>query len=176
MRVIAGQYRGLPIPQPKGGHVRPTTDRAKEGLFNILSHKIELEGCNVLDLFAGSGNISIEFASRGCPKVTAVEKNPQIVNQIKSFIEQRGIMNVRVITQDVFSFLMRKSGPFQIIFADPPYDLPRIPELIDLVLNSSLLASEGMLIIEHPSQLTLSHPSLQDTRKYGQSVFSFFSN
>ncbi len=174
MRVIAGQYKGMVIPMPKKGSIRPTTDRSKEALFSIINSRYDLEECSVLDLFGGSGGVAFEFASRFSKEVVSVEMNRRVQQQCKDFAQTKGINEIRFVCSDVFSFLKRNGQLFDIIFADPPYDLTKIKELPDAVENSNALNKNGVLIIEHHSTLQWNHPSLIESRNYGQSVFSFF--
>lgn len=155
--------------------VRPTTDMAKEALFNILYNLYDFDECHVLDLFCGTGNISIEFASRGIPSVTAVDKHSGCVYWVKSVIEKYELNAIDVVKADVFKFLEQHKKSYQIIFADPPYNLPTIPLIPQLVSQHNLLADNGLLIVEHPSLLRLEgQPGYTETRKYGNSSFSFF--
>lgn len=156
--------------------VRPTTDMAKEALFNILYNTYDFEECNVLDLFSGTGNISIEFASRGIKQVTAVDKYPGCIYWMKSVIEHYKLTGIELQKADVFKFLAQHTKTYQIIFADPPYDLPTIPLIPKLVAERQLLAPNGMLVIEHPTLLKLKdQPGYTETRRYGNSSFSFFN-
>lgn len=161
---------------PKDGSIRPTTDRAKESLFNILIHQWDFAGCRILDLFAGSGNIGLEFLSRGAQRVMCVEKNPKVASQLKSFADQHSMEQLKVLKQDAFRFIRNTEEKFHIVFADPPYHLPEIRILPEAVFDNNLLETGGLLIIEHPSQLSWTHQAYQSSRKYGQSMFSFFSN
>lgn len=155
--------------------VRPTTDMAKEALFNILYNLYDFEECNVLDLFCGTGNISIEFASRGIPSITAVDKHSGCVYWVKSVIEKYDLPAIDVVKADVFKFLDQHKKSYQIIFADPPYNLPTIPLIPQMVMKNNLLTDNGILIVEHPSLLRLEgQPGYKETRKYGNSSFSFF--
>lgn len=148
---------------------------AKEALFNILYNTYDFDNCNVLDLFCGTGNISFEFASRGIKHVTAVDKHSGCIYWVKSVIEKHQLNEIEVQKADVFKFLEQKHGPYQIIFADPPYDLTNIPKIPELVIKNNLLADNGMLIVEHPSLLKLKDmPGFTETRRYGNSSFSFF--
>ncbi|MFT5724880.1 MAG: 16S rRNA (guanine966-N2)-methyltransferase [Bacteroidia bacterium] len=174
MRVIAGLYKGLTIPLPKGGDIRPTTDRAKEALFSILTNRYDVSECTVLDLFGGSGNVSFEFLSRGCNQITFVEKNQRVSKQAEAFAESKDISGIKFTTADVFAFIKRTSKKFDIIFADPPYNLYNISEIPTLVREKGLLKSKGTLIIEHDSKLQWDSSYLVESRPYGQSVFSMF--
>jgi len=175
MRIIGGKLKGIRMNAPERLPVRPTTDMAKEALFNILYNLYDFEECNVLDLFCGTGNISIEFASRGIPSITAVDKHSGCVYWVKSVIEKYDLPAIDVVKADVFKFLDQHKKTYQIIFADPPYNLPTIPLIPQLVMKNNLLTDNGVLIVEHPSLLRLEgQPGYQETRKYGNSSFSFF--
>lgn len=155
--------------------VRPTTDMAKEALFNILYNTYDFDSCEVLDLFCGTGNISIEFASRGIQKVTSVDKHSGCIYWVKSVADKYDLKEIETYKGDVFKFLEQHTRPYQIIFADPPYDLPTIPLIPQLVAKNKLLTENGMLVVEHPSLLKLQdQPGYRETRKYGNSSFSFF--
>lgn len=155
--------------------VRPTTDMAKEALFNILYNTYDFDSCNVLDLFCGTGNISIEFASRGIKQVTAVDKHSGCIFWVKSVIDHYKLTEIELQKADVFKFLAQDKKRYQIIFADPPYDLPTIPQIPQLVAEHKLLTENGLLVVEHPSLLKLKdQPGYTETRRYGNSSFSFF--
>lgn len=174
MRIVSGTHRGRIIKPPKNLPVRPTTDIAKESLFNILNNLICFEDLKVLDLFAGTGSISFEFSSRGCKEVTAVEQNFKCVNFIKKTSDQLNMGGIKVVQANTFSFL-KTSLQYDLIFADPPYDIGRYEELTNLILNNNILAKEGLLIIEHPAEIQLSHfPGFSQLRNYGKVHFSFF--
>ena len=148
---------------------------AKEALFNILYNTYDFDNCSVLDLFCGTGNISFEFASRGIKDVTAVDKHSGCVYWVKSVIDKHKLSEIDVHKADVFKFLQQPQKQYQIIFADPPYDLPTIPFIPELVFKHNLLAENGMLIVEHPSLLKLNgQQGFTETRRYGNSSFSFF--
>jgi len=174
MRVIGGNLRGRTIKFPKDLPVRPTTDFAKEGLFNILTNMIDFEQTRVLDLFSGSGHISIEFASRGCTGITAVDESVKCVSFLRG-ISQELKLDVNAVKSDVFEFLKKTEQKFDLVFADPPYQLENIPLIHQLVFERALLKSQGILIIEHGPRTSLE--SLQHFmrhRKYGNVNFSFF--
>lgn len=175
MRIIGGTYKGRVIRVPQGLPVRPTTDFAKEGLFNILSNKIDFEEVNSLDLFSGTGHISFELASRGAKNLTCVDKNARCVNFIRQLSKDLSF-NIHVIKADVFKFIASlKNSSFNLIFADPPYDLSNIGEIHDLVFDNKLLADGGILIIEHGAKTDLSAmEGFTQVRKYGNVNFSFF--
>jgi 16S rRNA (guanine966-N2)-methyltransferase len=175
MRIIGGRLKGIRFNAPESLPVRPTTDMAKEALFNILYNTYDFDSCDVLDLFCGTGNISFEFASRGINKVTAVDKHSGCVYWVKSVIQKYGLEQIDVQKGDVFKFLEQHKAAYQIIFADPPYNLPTIPLIPELVMKNNLLTDNGMLIVEHPSLLKLNNlPGYTETRRYGNSSFSFF--
>ena len=175
MRIIGGIFARRLIKPPKNLPVRPTTDLAKESLFNILNHKIVIENRDVLDLFSGTGSLAYEFASRGCKSVTAVESNFACVRFIKQTTQDFGMENIKVLKMDVFRFLKSTVAKFDIIFADPPYQLETIPEIHKLVVEKDLLRSGGLLIIEHPQAVDFSAAELfVEHCKYGHVNFSFF--
>ena len=173
MRIISGIYGGRRLSPPKNITARPTTDFAKESLFNLLNNRQDFEGIDVLDLFAGTGGIGIECVSRGAREVTAVEIAHVQQNWIISCCKQLGIRNLSVIRGDVFKFLSACRTKYDLIFADPPYALERIEELPDLILP--LLKENGWLVIEHGKDTDFtSHPRHVETRSYGSVHFSFF--
>ncbi len=157
--------------------VRPTTDRAKESLFNILRNYYDFEGLKVLDLFAGIGSISYEFASRDAAEVHSVELNPRCVNFISETTRKLNLKNLFVIRANVFTFLSRGGGKkFDIIFADPPYDLEGIEKIPELVFEKNMLENDGWLIVEHPGSIDFAeHPNFDQNRVYGKVNFSMFS-
>ncbi len=176
MRIIGGSKKGLVIQAPKGLPVRPTTDRAKESLFNILEARYYLEGALVLDLFAGTGNMSYEFASRGASAVVSIDADFGCVNFIKQASKSFGLNQISARKQDVFTFLNKTDQQFDIIFADPPYGINRIPELAAQIMNGNYLKPGGLLVVEHSSLQDLSQvQGYQEKREYGQSTFSFFA-
>jgi 16S rRNA (guanine(966)-N(2))-methyltransferase RsmD len=178
MRIISGKYKGRRINAPKNLPVRPTTDMAKEALFNILNNWYYFEDITVLDLYAGTGNISFEFASRGVPHVICVDQDQKCV-QFISKITQELELNITAVKNDVLQYLKRGDATFDVIFADPPYqmsqdDFARIPEQ---VFAQKLLTDEGVLILEHSKHTDLSNlDNFTNQRRYGGSVFSFFQN
>nr|WP_297785898.1 RsmD family RNA methyltransferase [uncultured Allomuricauda sp.] len=176
MRIISGKYKGKRLTAPKKLPVRPTTDMAKEALFNILNNKYYFDEIEVLDLFSGTGNISFEFASRGTEKITAVDGFHGCVRFISKIAQELGF-SISTIKSDVFKFLQGTPQKFDLIFADPPYDFDKAEflRIADLVFEKELLLEDGLLIIEHSEQTDLSeHPKFSEERKYGGSVFSFF--
>ena len=177
MRIIGGIYKSRIFRPGKNFKARPTTDFARENLFNILENRYDFENKKVLDLFGGTGSISFEFASRGCRDVTCVELDRFHYQFINSVIETLGIKRiVKPLNADAFKFVGRTSEHFDMIFADPPYELKKIAEIPDLILNSNLLNNEGLLILEHGKTNDFSsHPLFRELRKYGSVHFSFFS-
>ncbi|SHG97026.1 RsmD family RNA methyltransferase [Flagellimonas flava] len=176
MRIISGKFKGKRISAPKKLPVRPTTDMAKEGLFNILNNRFYLDDLKVLDLFAGTGNISFEFASRGCNELTAVDGFPGCVQFIAKVAKELD-SPMTAVKSDVFKFLERTTDKFNLIFADPPYSFEdsKFETLVNMVFANKHLLEDGLLVVEHSSLTDLSqHPCFSESRKYGGSVFSFF--
>lgn len=178
MRIISGTHKGRRISAPKNLPVRPTTDMAKEALFNILRNITYINGARVLELFAGSGNMSYEFASRGASHILAVDQHRPCVSFINKTAEQ---LEFPITTQvaDAFSFLEKHRGTYDLIFADPPYDLDQeqFNRIATLVMENELLAPGGIFVMEHSKHTDMSiHPHLDNSRKYGGTVFSFFIN
>ena len=177
MRIIGGKFSRRLIKPPKNLPVRPTTDLAKESLFNILQHKTDFVGKTALDLFAGTGSLSYEFASRGCQSVLAVENDYRCIKFIKETIRDFKMDNVKVIRSDVFRFIRSTTYKFDIIFADPPYDHAEIENICLLIREHQLLSDEGILIIEHPPTIDFSgQEDFYERRKYGHVNFSFFKS
>ena len=175
MRIISGIYGGRRLSPPKNITARPTTDFAKESLFNLLNNRMDLEGIDMLDLFAGTGGIGIECISRGAREVTAVEIAHVQQNWIISCCKQLGIRNLSVIRGDVFKFLSACRTKYDLIFADPPYALEELPTLPDVILARDILKENGWLVIEHGKDTDCtSHPRHIETRTYGSVHFSFF--
>ncbi|MDR0714225.1 MAG: RsmD family RNA methyltransferase [Bacteroidales bacterium] len=175
MRIIGGTYKGKTIAGNTRLLLRPTTDFAKEGLFNILSGRYETVASDVLDLFSGTGSISYEFVSRGAKSVHAVEINPQHAGFIRQTLRKMKIDNIRVIRDDAFHFLNICKVTYDVIFADPPYDMAKLSSLPDEILNRPLLNDHGILIIEHSRRTDFSsHQRLIMHRHYGNVHFSFF--
>lgn len=178
MRIISGSRKGIILHPPKGLPVRPTTDRAKESFFNILENKYHLDELKVLDLFAGTGNMSFEFASRGCDEIWSVDLNKKCIDYINETAKKLEFIQLHAITSDVFRFLKNEPlKPFDIIFADPPYDLPKLDLLTELIFDKKLIAENGLYILEHRSSFKPQFTEyIKDQRVYGQSTFTFFSS
>jgi 16S rRNA (guanine966-N2)-methyltransferase len=174
VRIISGTHKGKNIVVPKGLPVRPTTDFAKEGLFNILNNRLDYESAICLDLFSGTGHISLELASRGSKHITSVDKNSRCVGFLKTTSKELGF-DVVTIKSDVFDFLKQSRAKFDFIFADPPYDLDNIPQIHELVFSNGLLNAGGLLVIEHGAKTKLETlAGFIQHRKYGNVNFSFF--
>ncbi|AOW10222.1 RsmD family RNA methyltransferase [Flavobacterium gilvum] len=176
MRIISGKYKGRRISPPKGLPVRPTTDMSKEALFNVLNNTFDFDGLKVLDLFAGTGNISYEFASRGSKPITSVDADFGCVKFIKQVASEYDF-DIAAIKSDVFSFLEKNKATYDIIFADPPYGLDQktFERIVLLVFEKEILNDEGMMIIEHSKYTKLNHLiNFSFQKSYGGSIFSFF--
>lgn len=175
MRIIGGSLKGREIHPPKLA-ARPTTDFAKEGLFNMLANKYDFKALQVLDLFGGSGGITLEFASRGVPLVTCVEINHLHASFIKKTAQQFGLESIRVVRHHVFDFIPICTQTYDLIFADPPFNLPQLALLPQIMRTAPLLKPGGTFILEHSAAFDFSRePDFCKTRKYGQVHFSFFS-
>jgi 16S rRNA (guanine(966)-N(2))-methyltransferase RsmD len=175
MRIITGKFRGKQIRPPVNLPVRPTTDFAKESLFNILNNLVDIENLHVLDLFAGTGSISYEFFSRGSEMVTAIDIDAHCVAFINKTALSMNAENLETIGEDVFQFLKHPFGEYDLVYADPPYDMTEIDLLPDLILKNRFLKGEGMFILEHSRDHDFSqHPGFDQHRKYGNVNFSFF--
>ena len=218
MRIITGIYKGRRFDIPRSFKARPTTDFAKENIFNVLNSYIDLEGVRALDLFAGTGSISLELLSRGCSQVVSVEADRDHARFIGECVRKLGVTNHQLIRDDVFRYLKsaqksstltrgsaaiardavalpaaqqpytaegpytpqsgqaRGSAAFSFIFADPPYALPNLPDIPDLVLQSGILAPGGVFVFEHGKQNDFSsHPCFREHRAYGSVNFTIFT-
>lgn len=176
MRIIRGKYGHRRFDVPKNITARPTTDFARENLFNVLDNIIDLEDKSALDLFAGTGAVSFELLSRGCRPVTAVETAPVQASFINSVKEKLGDDNLRVVRGDVFRFLKSCTNPYDIVFADPPYDHPRFAEIPGLILNSGAVRPGTLVIVEHNRNHDFSQlPGFAQHRAYGSVNFSIFT-
>jgi 16S rRNA (guanine966-N2)-methyltransferase len=178
MRIISGKWGGRRIQPPSDmPQTRPTTDVAKEGLFNILSNNLDFTGLHTLDIFGGTGCISYELASRGVTNLTIVEKDPEMHAFITRTFAMLGFPEARVIRQEVFAFLDQDKDRYDLIFAGPPYALREINELPDLVFEKKLLNEGGWFVLEHtPRNDFKGHPYFRAERKYGTTLFSIFVN
>lgn len=176
MRIISGSHRGKKIKAPDNLPVRPTTDFAKESLFNILNNYFYFDGISILDLFAGTGNISYEFAARGAISVISVDNSTSCTNFIQQTAQSLSFENLKVVNSDAITYLKRTSQPFNVIFADPPYDWDKYEIIPELVFEKQLLLPDGFLVIEHSISIDFqSHPKLYQQRNYGKVNFSIFA-
>ena len=175
MRIISGKYKGKRLTAPKNLPVRPTTDFGKESLFNIITNEYDIDQLSVLDLFSGTGNISYEFASRGAKEITCIDGSFHCVSYIKKTSKELGFSQISVFKNDVFKYLKTYPKQFDIIFADPPYDLKNINEIHELVFEKELLKANGMLIVEHDRNWDFSeYSNFTKHRKCGNVNFSIF--
>jgi len=177
MRIINGHLSGRRPVVPKNLLARPTTDMAREGLFNILRNRLDFEDCRVLDLFSGTGIISFEFASLGCRDITSVERDRFHCAAIRKNFELLDIHSIRLIETDVFNFIKKGVHPFDFIFADPPYNHPLISDLPSMVIGKSRLVTGGFFVLEHgPDKSFKKCPGFTEERNYGKVHFSFFQD
>ncbi len=176
MRIVSGSLGGLFLQVPNDmPHTRPTTQVAKEGLFNILNNYIDFSDLSTLDLFGGTGSISYELASRGAKHLTIIEKDPKMNAFIKKSIDQMHIKNATVMLMDVFQYLKTCKQQFDFIFAGPPYALEQIEDIPNQIIQYNLLHTEGIFVLEHtPKNNFLNHTHCRFQRNYGTTVFSFF--
>lgn len=175
MRIISGKCGGRMINPPKNLRARPTTDFAKENLFNVLNNLLDFEDIDVLDLFSGTGSISYEFASRGARSVTSVEINAVHYNFIRTTAKSFGMDNLHPVKANVFLYLKSCAKQYDLIFSDAPYDLEGSEEVIKLVFEKGLLKDDGVLIFEHSKGKDFSqNPHFKQLRSYGSVQFSFF--
>ena len=175
MRIISGKFKGRAINPPKNLRARPTTDFAKENLFNILTNLVEFDQCDILDLFAGTGSISYEFASRGAKSITSVEINAVHHNFIRTTAKALGADNIFVVKANVFLYLRSCTKSFDIIFSDAPYDLEGLEQVVSLVLDGDILKQDGIFIFEHSDKYNFeNHPIFWQSRSYGSVQFSLF--
>ncbi len=176
MRVISGKYRGRHFDVPRSFKARPTTDFAKENLFNVLRAYVDFDDApTALDLFAGTGSITLELLSRGCSHVVSVEKDPLHYSFICSFLDKLGEKNAFPVRGDALRYIEKTRERFHIVFADPPYTLPSIADIPDLVMGRDMLMPEGIFVLEHGKANDFSaHPRAIDHRQYGSVNFTFF--
>lgn len=176
MRIISGKYKGRRISPPKNLPVRPTTDMSKEALFNVLNNHFNFSELKILELFAGTGSISYEFASRGCTPILCVDGDMGCVNFIKKTAKEFDF-DITALKSDVLKFLEKHTGNYDIIFADPPYGMEQkeFEKIIELIFENELLDEEGMLVVEHSKYTKLDQmANFSFQKSYGGSVFSFF--
>ncbi|TWI16208.1 16S rRNA (guanine(966)-N(2))-methyltransferase RsmD [Sphingobacterium siyangense] len=176
MRIIGGRLGGLRLNPPTNLPVRPTTDIAKEALFNILQNRLDFDRLKCLDLFAGTGNISFELASRDVESVDAIDLHFKCVQYINETAGRMKLEQIKARKADVFKFIASCKNTYDFIFADPPYDIPKLPQLPKLIFEKELLHEHGLFVVEHPSTRQMEdHPNFIETRKYGYSSFSFYA-
>lgn len=176
MRIISGKYKGRLIKPPQGFRARPTTDYARESLFNILANRYDFEELDVLDLFAGTGSITYEFASRGVRSVELVELSRPNYSFIAATLRELELDNVTSYNTDVRIYLRKSKSRFDLVFADPPYDLAWLRDIPSLVMSSGILKTGGVFIMEHPEKISFNdNEGFKEHRYYGSVNFSFFS-
>lgn len=177
MRIISGKYKSRRIQIPTNFSARPTTDFARESLFNILNNRVDWESSTALDLFSGTGCIALEFVSRGCPMVVSVESNAKhhaFIQKAKESLDAKELLTIKA---DVFNYIKSCKQTFDLIFADPPYDLKDLDKIPTKIFESNLLKPEGIFILEHSKKNTFKeHPHFKEERNYGSVHFSFFEN
>ena len=177
MRIIGGAFKARQFHPPSGIPTRPTTDFAKEGLFNVLNNAFNFDNIKVLDLFGGTGSISFELASRGCTDITTVEIFPKCANFIKKTAEEFNFKGIKVMQTDVFQYMQNCIEKYDFIFAGPPYPLPNLPEIPDLIFQYGLVEGEGWFIMEHnPNHNFEKHPHFLKSKNYGSTIFAIFTN
>ena len=176
MRIIAGSLRGRRLNPPTTLPVRPTTDMARESLFNILNNYVDYEDCTVLDLFAGTGAVSLSSFPVVAKEVTSIDINAQCTEFIKDSARQFKVNNIHVVRSDVFDLIKRAYKKFDIIFADPPYALENLQQLPDLIFEHKMLTDDGIFVLEHPREYQFEeHPHFWQHRNYGKVNFTFFA-
>lgn len=177
MRIVSGTHKGRRFTPPKGLPVRPTTDFAKEGLFNVLRSFVDIEQARVLDLCAGTGNMTFEFASRGASSVLAVDQHFGCIKFIKKTADELNLNSITAIKADVFKFISKLNGSYDIIFADPPYGLEETNSLPTSIFKQNVLNEDGLLIVEHGRETNFEdHEHFYSSRKFGNVNFAFFKN
>jgi len=176
VRVISGKYKGRRFHPPKAFPSRPTTDFAKEALFSILTNRIDFEEIVVLDLFAGTGNISLEFISRGALRTTSVDISPVSCKFMAGLKTSLEIKNWDTVKNEALKFCGKKTSEFNVIFADPPFDFKHSMEIPMAIFSNNLLKNNGILIVEHDKRIHFENTThFTEIRKYGGVEFSFFS-
>jgi 16S rRNA (guanine(966)-N(2))-methyltransferase RsmD len=176
VRIIRGTLKTKKITVPKNFPSRPTTDFAKEGLFNMLENRLDIDGSELLDLCAGTGNISFEFLSRGAKSVVAVDSNFNVTRHIRHLAKDFELLpSIQIVHSDILKFLEKTEQKFDVVFADPPYEFKHYEQLVQLVADKQLLKEDGLLIVEHGKRTAISHlKGYESSRGYGNVVFSFF--
>lgn len=177
MRIIGGRLKGIRFEPPKNIPTRPTTDIAKEGLFNIINNSFNFDNIKVLDLFGGTGSIAYEFASRGCTDITTVEIFPKCAAFIKKTAAEQKLSAIKVLLMDVFKFIETSHQQYDFIFAGPPYPLETLNTIPDLIFRYDMVEGEGWFILEHnPNHNFEKHPHFYKSKNYGSTIFSIFVN
>ncbi|MCU0328074.1 MAG: RsmD family RNA methyltransferase [Chitinophagales bacterium] len=177
MRIIAGKFKGYILNQPYLSPTRPTTNFAKEALFSIVDNYFNFENIKFLDLFSGTGSVTIEFASRGCLDITSVELFSPAVTFIKQTVEKLEITGHKIFQMDVWQYIQASQEKYDVIFAGPPYKMPNLDKLPDFVIAQGLILDQGWFILEHNQLYDFTkHPNFWQLRKYGGTHFSFFVN
>ena len=175
MRIISGKFKGRAINPPRNLRARPTTDFAKENLFNVLVNLVDFEDLDVLDLFSGTGSISYEFASREARSVTSVEVNSVHQNFIRQTAKELKFENFYPVKANAFLYLKSCTKKFDLVFSDAPYDLEDLEQVVGLVLDSNILKEDGIFIFEHSDKFNFErHPLFWQSRSYGSVQFTFF--
>lgn len=177
MRIIGGRLKGHRFQPPQNIPTRPTTDFAKEGLFNIINNNFNFDNIKVLDLFGGTGSITYEFWSRGCTDITTVEIFPKCAAFIKKTVAENKMDGVKVLQMDVFNFVQSSHEKFDVTFAGPPYPLENLSTIPDVIFAADIVEGEGWFILEHnPNHNFDDHPHFFRKVNYGTTIFSMFSN
>ena len=177
MRIIGGIHKGYKLHQPMLEPTRPTTDIAKEALFNGLDNYFNFDNIKFLDLFGGTGNISLEFGSRGCTDITTVELHSKAIEFMTKTSEKLELEGHKILQMDVFDYIENCRQTYDIIFAGPPYKLPNLASIPDLIINKGLIEGQGWFVMEHDPKYNFdNHPHLWKRRNYGQTNFSIFVN
>lgn len=177
MRIIGGKFKSKRFDPPKNIPTRPTTDFAKEGLFNIINNNFNFDNIKFLDLFGGTGSISYEFASRGCTDITTVEIYGRCADFIKKTVKELDIKGMHVVQADVFAFIENNHTTYDVIFAGPPYPLENLASIPDLIFKHNMVEGEGWFIMEHnPNHNFEKHPNFAKSKNYGTTIFSIFTN
>ena len=176
MRIVSGSLKGRRFSPPSNFKARPTTDFAKENIFNVLNNMIDFEDVSVLDLFSGTGSISLEFASRGCSRIVSVEKSYNHYRFIRKVVAEPGLdSKINIVKGCAFKYVEKSTAKFDIVFADPPYDLKEAEELPQKVLEADILNEGGLFVFEHSDKKDYSGlPGFREVRKYGKVNFSIF--
>ncbi len=178
MQILAGLYKGRKIKSSSSLAIRPCSSRVKKSLFDTLTARIDFEGASILDLFAGFGSLGFEALSRGASTVCFVDQHVDALKALKATALQLGVQeSVKIVNGDVLAFLRRATGPFDLLFCDPPYSWPDYDRLIDSIFSDTLLACEGFLLVEHSAQLDFQHtPYYSFHRDYGMTRVTFFQH